>query len=154
MKSTPVSVEEYLDSLESDRRSAIESLRQTINANLPEGYEEGIQYGMIGWFVPHSIYPPGYHCNPKQPVPFVSVASQKSHIGLYAFCIYADPALAAWFVEEYKKTGKQLDMGKSCIRFKKPEDIPLELIGQTIARVPVSDFLGQYESTLNSKGKR
>lgn len=147
MKAHPASVDEYIAGLPEDRKEAIQALRQVINTNLNEGFEEGIQYNMIGWYVPHTIFPEGYHCDPKQPLPFMSVASQKSHIGWYAFCLYTEPNLVEWFVEEYKKTGKKLDMGKSCVRFKKLEAIPLELIGEVVKRITVQDFIDSYQSS-------
>jgi uncharacterized protein YdhG (YjbR/CyaY superfamily) len=146
MTSQAKSVSEYLASLDEERRIAIEAIRNEVLQSLPEGYEEGMQYGAIGYYVPHSIYPPGYHCDKTQPVPFLGIASQKNHIGVYAFCIYIDDATMTWFVEEFKKTGKKLDMGKACIRFKRLADIPLELIGQLVARIPVDEFLRVYKT--------
>ncbi|MDI9641714.1 DUF1801 domain-containing protein [Kamptonema cortianum] len=155
MTSKALSVSEYLENLPEDRREAISVVRNEILRNLPDGFEEGIQYGMIGYFVPHSIYPDGYHCDPKQPVPFASIASQKNHMAVYMFCIYTDPAVADWFVEEYKKSGKKLDMGKGCVRFKKLEDLPVELIGQAIAKVTLDDFLANYIANIpESKRKK
>jgi len=131
MASTPpTTVAAYLKSLPADRRAAIEAIREVVNANIDPRFEEGIQYGMIGWYLPHSEYPDGYHCDPKQPLPFASVASQKSHIGLYLFCIYTSEDEKARFVEEWKATGKRLDMGKSCVRVKKLDDLPLEVLGR------------------------
>ena len=147
-------VSEYLKSLPADRRRIVDAVRKVIKANLPPGYKEGIQYGMVGYFVPHSIYPDGYHCDPKQPLPFASVASQKNHIAIYMMCIYSDEKHASWFTKEWKKTGKRLDMGKSCIRFKRLEDLPLELIGEAVARVPVQDFIEFYERAVKRPGKR
>ena len=140
----PDAVRAYLDDLPEDRREAIEAVRETITRNLPVGYEEGIQYGMPAWFVPHSVFPDGYHCDPTQPVPFVSVASQKKHIGLYFFCIYLDEDLRGWFESEWRKTGKRWDAGKSCVRVKTLEDIPLPLVGKLIKKVPVKKFLASY----------
>ena len=109
---------------------SLEAVRRTIRRNLPRGIKEGIQYGMIGYFVPHSIYPAGYHCDPTQPLPLAALALQKNHMALYLMCAYGDAAYAEWFRNEWKKTGKRLDMGKSCIRFKQLDDLPLELIGR------------------------
>lgn len=148
MADTPATPAQYLKELPDDRRKALKAVRKVINDNLPKGYKEGIQYNMIGWFVPHSVHPDGYHCDPKQPVPFAHIASQKNHMAIYLFCIYTDTKLTDWFVKEWKKTGKKLDMGKSCIRFKSLEDVPLELIGQTIAKVPVDVFLDGYLSSV------
>jgi uncharacterized protein YdhG (YjbR/CyaY superfamily) len=147
-------VDAYLATLPEDRRAALVTLRDAIRTGLPEGYEEGLQYGMISWYVPHSRYPDGYHCDPKQPVPFASIAAQKSHLAVYLFCVYTDPALTAWFVDEYTKSGKKLDMGKSCVRFKKIEDAPVELFGQTVARVPVDTFLAQYTAQIPASAKK
>ncbi|MFK7737227.1 MAG: DUF1801 domain-containing protein [Pirellulaceae bacterium] len=152
-KKTPsTTVASYLKSVTADRKAAVSALRQVVLDNLPKGFEEGIQYGMIGYFVPHSIYPNGYHCDPKQPLPFAHIASQKSHIGLYLFCIYGNEELIEWFKNEYAKTGFKLDMGKACIRFKKPDQIPFELIGRTIKKFSVKKFIAFYESNLDSSG--
>ena len=121
--------------------------------NLPAGYEEGMLYGAIAYFVPHNIFPPGYHCDPKIPLPFAGLASQKNYISVSLMCIYGDEQHAAWFREAWKKTGKKLDMGKSCIRIKKIEDVPLSVIGRAIKRVPVKKFVKHYETTLASIGK-
>ena len=109
---------------------------------------------MIGYFVPHSIYPDGYHCDPSEPLPFASIASQKNHMAIYMMCVYSDPKLQEWFKKAWAKTGKKLDMGKSCVRFKKLEDLPLEIIGEAIKRVPVKKFVDHYESAIKSSGKR
>lgn len=155
MRSTATTIEDYLAELPEDRREAIQAVRETILKNLPAGYEEGVQYGAIGYFVPHSIYPAGYHCDPSQPVPFVGLASQKNHMGIYLMCVYGDPEHEAWFRQAWAKTGKKLDMGKSCVRFKKIEDVPLKVIGQTIKRVPVKKFIARYEEVLQGgSGKR
>jgi len=148
MQSRAATVTEYLDALPEDRRVAISAVRDVILKNLPEGYEEGMQYGMIGYFVPHSVYPAGYHCDPSQPLPFASIASQKNHISIYLMCIYSDEAHAQWFRDEWAKTGKRLNMGKSCVRFRKLEDISLDLIGEAIKRVPAKKFIEHYESTI------
>jgi uncharacterized protein YdhG (YjbR/CyaY superfamily) len=141
---TPV---EYMENLPEDRKAPMEQLRSTILAHLPKGFEEQMSYGMLGYVVPHSIYPAGYHCDPKIALPFLSVASQKNFIALYHMGIYADEQLLNWFVEEFPKYNKKkLDMGKSCIRFKKPEDIPFELIGKLVEKVSVNDWISRYES--------
>lgn len=145
MTSKAATVDEYLAELPEDRREALQAIRTAVNSNLGSGFEEGMQYGMIGWFVPHSVYPAGYHCDPKQPLPFMGLASQKNHIGFYAFCIYTDSKVKDWFVDEFQKTGKRLDMGKSCIRFKKLEAIPLELLGQLTSKISVEKFIQSYE---------
>ncbi len=155
MQSKAATVAEYLAALPDDRRAAIKAIRAVIRKNLPKGYKEGMQYGMIGYFVPHSVYPAGYHCDPSQPVPFASLASQKNHIGIYLFCIYTDNASSARFQEEWRATGKRLDMGKSCVRVKKLEDVPLDVVGRAV-RVPVKTFIESYESNLGAprSGKR
>jgi len=150
MQSKATTVAQYLDELPADRREAIEAVRDVILKNLPKGYEEGMQYGMIGYYVPHSIYPDGYHCDPKQPLPFASLASQKNHMALYMMCLYIDSKREQWFREAWTKTGRKLDMGKSCVRFKKIEDVPLSVVGQAIKKVPVPAFIKFYESVLKS----
>jgi hypothetical protein len=154
MKSEATSVDEYVAELPAQRREALEAVRAVILRNLPAGYEEGMQYGMIGYFVPHSVYPPGYHCDPKQPLPFASLASQKNHMAIYLMCIYSDRDQETWFREAWKKTGKKLDMGKSCIRFKKIEDVPLKVIGQAIKRVPAKKFIAFYEAATKNRSRK
>ena len=155
MQSKATTVEQYLAELPEDRREALQAVRTAILKNLPKGYEEGMQYGMIGYFVPHSLYPPGYHCDPKQPLPFAGLASQKNHMSIYLMCIYGDSQHEAWFREAWTKTGKKLDMGKSCVRFKKIDDVPLTVVGQAIKRVPTKKFIEHYESaTKRTAGKR
>lgn len=140
---------EYLDVIPQERRSAFEKLRETILENIPEGFHEEMSYGMIGYVVPHALYPPGYHCDPKLPLPFVNIASQKNFIALYHMGIYMMPKLLDWFVSEYPKHAKsKLDMGKSCIRFKKPDDIPFELIALLMRRINVEEWVTAYESAL------
>ena len=154
MRSKATTVEEYLAELPEDRRDAIQAVRNVILKTLPDGYEEGIQYGMIGYYVPHSVYEAGYHCDPKQPVPFASIASQKNYMSLYLMCIYGSPDQEAWFKKAWEKTGKKLDMGKSCVRFKKLDDLPLNVVGQAIKRVPVKKFLAFYESATAGRRKK
>lgn len=141
-------VNAYLASLPPDRREALEAVRKVILANLDKDYEEGIQYGMIGYYVPHRVFPPGYHCDPKQPLPFASIASQKNHIAIYLMCVYGSPDQEQWFKDAWAKTGKKLDMGKSCVRFKKLSDIPLEVIGEAIKRVPAKKFIEHYQTSI------
>ncbi len=149
MQSKATTIKAYLAELPQERREAIQEVRDVILKNLPKGYEEVIQYGAIGYVVPHSVYPPGYHCDPNQPLPFVGLASQKNHMAVYLMCIYNDPAHETWFREAWAKTGKKLDMGKSCVRFKKLEDVPLKVIGQVIKRVPVKKFIENYEAAID-----
>lgn len=136
MPKTFSTVAAYLAALPADRREALQTVRQVILKNLPKGYAEGMQYGMIGYFVPHDVYPPGYHCDPKQPLPFASLASQKNHMAVYLYCLYSDEDMLEWFQNAWQKTGKKLDMGKSCVRFKKIEDVPLDVIGKAVKRFP------------------
>ena len=147
-------VEALLAGLPEDRRKALKAVRAVILENLSSGYEEGIQYGMIGYYVPHSVFPPGYHCDPKQPLPFAGLASQKNHMAIYLMCVYGDPKLDAWFQKAWKATGKKLDMGKSCVRFKKLENVPLKVLGQVIKKVPVEKYIKSYEATLAGMASR
>ncbi|MBJ7880907.1 DUF1801 domain-containing protein [Gelidibacter salicanalis] len=147
MQYEAISPEDYINQVPEDRKNSLRTLRKTILDNLPEGFEEGIQYGMIGYYVPHSIYPDGYHCKLSDPLPFMSVASQKKSINLYHSGIYAIPEIHDWFVSEYPKHSKRkLDMGKSCIRFKKVEDIPFELIGELASKLTVEEWIAVYET--------
>jgi hypothetical protein len=146
MQSKATTPEQYLSELPEDRKEAMLKLRKAIKENLPQGFEEVISYGMLGYVVPHSIYPSGYHCDPKLPLPFINLASQKNFIALYHMGIYADKNLESWFVSEYPKHVKsKLDMGKSCIRFKKMDDIPFDFIGELAAKVSVEDWILNYE---------
>lgn len=143
------SPEEYIEKLPPERQEAMAKLRQTILENLPDGFEETMSYGMIGYVVPKSIYPAGYHCDPKLPLPFISIASQKNFIALYHSAIYADEELLAWWQSEYPKYVKnKLDMGKSCIRFKKIEQTPYDLIAQLVRKVSSADWIELYENNL------
>jgi hypothetical protein len=142
-------VEHYLEQLPAERRAVVERLRSVFLENLPDGFAETINYGMIGYVVPHSIYPAGYHCDPKQPLPFIGLAAQKSAYSVYHMGLYADAALLQWFQAEYPKhASRKLDMGKSCIRFKKPEDIPHALLAELAAKMRVQDWIACYESTI------
>src|SRR5256884_8415286 len=146
---------QYPAALPADRRAALSAVRKTINENLPGGYEEGMQFGMIGWYVPLSLYPAGYGENPKVPLSFVALASQKSGMVLHFLCFYGHPTLSTWFTGEYKKSGKKLDMGKGCVRFKSLEDLALDVVGRTVARVPVQEHMANYRAAraLMGKGK-
>lgn len=146
MQSNATSVEAYLADLPAERQAPMEQLRQVILANIPAGFQEGMGYGMLGFVVPHTLYPSGYHCDPKLPLPFVSIASQKNNISLYHMGIYADSALLEWFVNAYPKHCKsKLDMGKSCIRFKKMDQIPYALIGELMQKITVEKWIEMYE---------
>ncbi|TYB78527.1 DUF1801 domain-containing protein [Bizionia myxarmorum] len=141
------SPEEYISKTPEERHEILNQLRKTIGTSLSKVFEEGMQYGMISYFVPHSIYPDGYHCNPKEPLPFMSFASQKNSINLYHMGMYAMPEIHDWFVSEYPKYSKyKLDMGKSCVRFKKIEHIPLELIAQLCKKLTAAEWITVYES--------
>jgi hypothetical protein len=149
MTSKATTVQEYLDELPEDRRKAISQLRSTVKKHLPKGFKEVMAYGMIGYVVPHSIYPPGYHCDPSKALPFACIASQKNFIALYHMGVYAEPKLLKWFTTEYPKHSKtKLDMGKSCIRFKKPDQIPHELIGELFTKISVDDYIKMTENAL------
>ena len=150
MQSQAKTVAEYLRELPEDRRRAIQAVRKTILASLDGDYEEGMQYGMIGYYVPHSVYPPGYHCDPRQPLPFACLASQKNYMSLYLGCMYSDSEMSEGFRAAWAKTGKKLDMGKSCIRFKKIEDLPLEVIADAIKKMPVKKFIELYERVIKT----
>lgn len=149
MKIVAETPDEYIAQLPEERQAALSQLREVIKQNLPEGFEETINYGMIGYVVPHSIYPDGYHCDPKLPLPFINIASQKNFIALYHMGIYANPKLMDWFVTEYPKHVKtKIDMGKSCIRFKKIDQIPYELIGELCTKMTVEDWISLYEQNV------
>ncbi len=140
---------EYIKQLPEERQQVMTKLRQTISDNLPEGFEETMSYGMIGYVVPHSVYPEGYHCDPTLPLPFVNIASQKNYVALYHNGIYADKKLLDWFTTEYPKHSKtKLDMGKSCIRFKKPESIPFDLIGDLMQKMTTKEWIRIYEANV------
>ena len=150
---TDTSVEAYLDGLPTERQGALRAVRQVVLQNLPNGFEEGMQYGMIAYYVPHRVFPAGYHCDPRQPLPFASIASQKSHMALYLMCVYADAENERWFREEWARSGKKLDMGKSCVRFKKLSDVPLDVIGKLIKRVPAKAYVEQYQAAREAAGQ-
>ena len=146
MISNAKSPEEYINEAPEERRDSLIKLRNIIKENLPTGFKEGMSYGMIGYFIPHDIYPAGYHCNPSLPLPFMSFASQKNSINFYHMGIYADKNLFEWFVNEYPKySTKKLDMGKSCIRFKKEQDIPYQLIGELVKKMSPNQWISVYE---------
>jgi Domain of unknown function (DU1801) len=140
--------EDYIDELPDDRKQAITAIREAILGNLPQGFQEIMNYGMLGYVVPHSIYPGGYHCTPNLPLPFMGLASQKNFIALYHMGIYADKGLFEWFTAEYPKHCKtKLDIGKSCIRFKKIDDVPVKLIGELASKMSVQEWIALYEKT-------
>ena len=152
MESTEKTVNEYLNELPEERKSAFLKLKNSILNNLPKGFKEEMSYGMLGYVVPHTIYPNGYHCNPKRPLPFINIASQKNFIALYHMGIYANPELLKWFSSEYSKHSTQkLDMGKSCIRFKKWDQIPFDLIAELAGKMSVEDWINCYETQIKNR---
>lgn len=150
MQSKATTVAQYLDELPPDRREALEAVRATILANMDPQLEEGMQYGMIGYYVPHRVFPQGYHCDHKQPLPYAALASQKQYMSIYLMTSYMTGTEAEWLRSAWERTGRKLDMGKSCIRFKRLEDVPLEVLGEAIRRVPVADHLATYLAALGA----
>ena len=149
MRSDARTPEQYIRELPADRKEAVSQLREVVLKNLRDGFEEVMSYGMLGYVVPHKLYPAGYHCDPKLPLPFAGMASQKNFIAFYHMGIYAMPQLYQWFVAEYSKYNPaKLDMGKSCLRFKKPEDIPYKLIGELMKKVSLKDWIKVYEENM------
>lgn len=146
MQSKATTIDAYIEELPEERQAALTKLRKAIKKNLPKGFEEVMSYGMIGYVVPHKLYPPGYHCTPELPLPFMNIASQKNFIAVYHMGIYAQKELLDWFLNEYPKYSvSKLDMGKSCIRFKKPEHIPYELIGALASKMTATEWINLYE---------
>lgn len=155
MQSKSATVNDYLSEIPKERAEHFNKLRDTILKNIPKGFEECMTYGMIGYVVPHKLFPAGYHCDPKLPLCFVSIAAQKNFIALYHMGIYGSPELLNWFVDEYPKQCKtKLDMGKSCIRFKKMDDIPYKLIGELMKKISVKKYILKHEDALNSRSKK
>lgn len=151
MQSKAKTPQQYINELPEDRKEIMATFRNVILDNLPEGFEEQMTYGMLGYVVPHSRYPDGYHCDPKQPLPFISLASQKNHIALYHSGIYSDTELLNWFKNEWPKYAtNKLDMGKSCIRFKNPKKIPFELMGELTRKMTVDQWIERYESAIKN----
>jgi len=149
MQSKAATVDDYLKEIPEERQAAMKKLRAVIKKNIPKGFKESMGYGMMGYSVPHSKYPAGYHCNPADPLPFMGIASQKNFIAIYHMGIYADPRLLKWFTDAHAKTSpKKLDMGKSCIRYKKMEDIPFDLIGDLASKMTPDDWIALYEKNL------
>ncbi len=149
MTSKATTPEQYLKELPTDRKEAVTELRNVVLKNLPKGFKETVSYGMLGYVVPLEIYPPGYHCNPELPLSFMNIASQKNFIAFYHMGIYGSPKLLKWFTDEYPKHSiAKIDMGKACIRFKKPEHIPYKLIGELVKKITVKDWIETYEKTL------
>jgi hypothetical protein len=153
MQSKAATVDEYMKSLPEDRREAIETIRAVFKKNLDKGFEEGMGYGMPGYYVPHSIYPAGYHCDPKLPLPFAGFASQKNAISIYLMCLYQDGDITRRFVADWKKTGKKLDMGKSCIRARNLDGFALDVIADVLRQVKLKDYVAHYEASLQENRK-
>jgi uncharacterized protein YdhG (YjbR/CyaY superfamily) len=151
MQSKAKTVAEYLEELPEERRAAIAKVRAVVRKHLPRGCAEHMHYGMIGYVVPHSVYPAGYHVNPKEPLPFAALASQKNYMSLYLMTVSGTPANQAWLRAAFEARGKKLDMGKSCIRFKKLADLPLDVIGEAIAKVPIEEYIQNYERALQKR---
>lgn len=152
MNSKANSPEEYIQELPEEGEVIIQKLRKTILDNIPDGFEETMSYGMIGYVIPHSVYPKGYHCTPELPLSFLSIASQKNFVALYHMGIYADKDLLNWFTSAYKTfSPRKLDIGKSCIRFKKPEDIPYEIISELVSKITPQDWIQTYEGIIKQK---
>ena len=149
MQSKATTPDAYIAEMPEERQKAFNKLRSVIRKNIPKGFKETMGYGMMGYCVPHSLYPAGYHCNPKDPLPFLGIASQKNFIAVYHMGVYADPALLKWFVNAHAKASpKKLDMGKSCIRYKKPDDIPFELIGELASKMTPHEWIALYEKNM------
>jgi hypothetical protein len=144
VKSQAATVEAYLDQLPEDRRAAISAVRDVIVTNLPKGYEEVVNYGMIAYQIPLAHYPNTYN---GQPLLYAALASQKNHMAVYLMCVYGSKEIESWFREEFRKAGKKLDMGKSCVRFKKLDDLPLAVIGQAIKKVSPKAYIAHYEAS-------
>lgn len=155
MTSDAKTVVEYLEQIPEEQKSVVVKLQKTIKKNLPKGFKEIMNYGMIGYVVPHSIYPDGYHCDPKLPLPFMGLAAQKNFVAFYHMGIYADPTLLKWFTEAYaKEVPSKLDMGKSCLRFKKNAIIPYELIGELVQKMTTEDWINLYEKNYKKAAKK
>lgn len=149
MKIAATNLDDYIAQLPEERQQPMKKLKEVIEKNIPVGFEEAISYGMPAWVVPHSLYPAGYHCKPEEPLPFLSIASQKNFIAVYHMGVYADEGLMKWFTSEYPKhCSRKLDMGKSCIRFKKMDDIPYELIGELAGKMTADEWIARYEKNV------
>jgi len=154
MQSKATTVEGYLAELPEDRRTALQAVRQVILRNLDKDFEEGMQYGMIGYYVPHRVFPAGYHCDPKLPLCYAGLANQKNYMSLYMMCVYGGGAHEKWFRSAWAKSGKKLDMGKCCIRFKKLDDLALDVIAEAFRRVTAKAYIANYEAVLRSPTPR
>ena len=153
-KKQTLTVADYVASLPADRKKAISAVRKVIKQHLPKGYQETTQYGMLSYVVPLSIYPEGYLGKKDVPLPYICLASQKSHMAVYLMCVYGDAKLAKWFTTSWKKTGKKLDMGKSCLRFKSVDDLALDVLGAAVAAVPVAKYITHYAAARGSSKRK
>lgn len=162
--SNATTVAEYLSDLTEDRRQLVGAIRDVVNNNLPDGYQEAMQYGMIGWSVPHDIYPAGYHTDPKQPLPFAALASQKQYVSLYLMGLYitsevdakgqaAESPDSVWFRQAWLDSGHRLNMGKSCVRVRSLDDVAFEVVAEAIRRVPLDEYIARYEANIPVKGR-
>lgn len=154
MQSKAKTVAEYIASLPSDQREVLAAVRTVILANLDGGFQEAMQYGMVGYSVPHSRFPAGYHCDPKQPLPFAALAAQKNYFALHLMGLYMNPDELKWFTQAWKASGKKLDMGKACVRFKKLDDVALDVVGEAFRRVSADAWIATYEATLAGSAQR
>jgi uncharacterized protein YdhG (YjbR/CyaY superfamily) len=155
MKYEANTVKEYFEQIPEERKPAMKKLWETIRKNIPKDFKEELNYGLPGFVVPHSLYPDGYHCDPKQPLPFLNIASQKNFIAFYHMGVYAIPDLLKWFTDNYPKHSKtKLDMGKSCVRFKKIDQIPYDLIGELVSKISVEDWISFYEKEVKNSRKK
>lgn len=154
MKSSATTVAAYLAELPAERRKLLQAVRRVIRANLDAELEEGLQYGMIGYYVPHRVYPAGYHCDPRQGVPYAALAAQKNYCSIYLMSLYGSPTEEAWFRQRWAQTGKKLDSGKCCVRFRTLDDLDLGIIGEAIRRVPARAYLAHYEAALGPRAAR
>jgi hypothetical protein len=155
VKSVAKDLEEYMEKIADNHKFSVNKLREIVKQNIPFGFEEMLNYGMIGYVIPHDLYPKGYHCDTKLPLPFINIASQKNFVAFYHIGLYAMPVLYTWFIDEYTKLDlKTLDMGKSCIRFKKPDDIPFKLIGELVSKISVEKWISVYEDKFMTERKK
>ena len=151
MKSSATTVEDYISELSEERQEAVSTVREVVLANLPEGYEEVMDFGMIAYVVPLSVVPKTYNGHPLM---YAAIASEKNYVSVHLMNIYASPKTQKWFVDSYKATGKRMNMGKSCVRFRKLDDLPLELIGEAVGKTPMEDWIGVYEASRRPRKKR
>ena len=154
MRINASTITQYLKALPADRRKTVEAMRDVILENIDTPFAEVVENGAIGYVVPHSVFPAGYHCDPSQPLPFAGIAAHKHHIGLYLFCVYTDPELEKWFRAAWLKAGKKLDMGKSCVRVKTLEDVPLDVVGKLFTRVKAKKFIAHYKASIPPSARR